>query len=239
MRILVTGASGFIGKYVMQELDNTEHLALAFLGDVRDRNTFPGESFDVIIHLAAKVDKRFWQSDDFYQVNDLYQVNVEGTKNLLEYYLDSKFIYVSSADVEKESLSKYAGTKKIAEDFVLANPSNLVIRPPSVFGPGDPHDKLIPRLFRKHLKGEKCEILNNDENEYMYVQDVSNRIIVNMNRTGIVRLEIGSFKIRNLDLDAMIRAVCQGETLDLYYEQQYFFDHLKQCLPSVGETKQL
>jgi len=213
----------------MHGLGNTEHLALAFLGDVRDESTFPEESFDVIIHLAARVDKKLWQSDD------LYQVNVGGTRNLLERYPDSKFIYVSSADVEKRFLSEYAESKKEAEDLVLASPRNLAIRPPSVFGPGDPHDKLIPRLFGKYLEGKECQILNNSENEYMYVQDVSDYIIINMNRNRIVRLR--GFKVRNLDLDAMIRAVCRGETPSLSHGWQYFFNHLKQCLPATERTE--
>ena len=74
MKVLVTGATGFIGKWVMKELGANEHTAVAFSGDVRDKSTFPKGAFDVIIHLAAKVDKKFWRS------NDLYKVNVGGTK---------------------------------------------------------------------------------------------------------------------------------------------------------------
>lgn len=230
MKVLVTGATGFIGKWVMKELDASEHTAIAFSGDVRDKSTFPKGSFEVIIHLAAKVDKKFWGS------NDLYKVNVEGTKNLLEQYSDSKIVYISSADVEKEILSKYAKTKKEPENLVLRNPKNLVMRPPSIFGPGDTHDKLIPRLFKKYIESEECKIMNNDENEYMYVGDVAKRIVDGMGKQGIIRLR--GFKVRNLDLDTMIHAVCGGEKLlNITPEERYFLVCLEQCLP-IYQKKQ-
>ncbi len=225
MKVLVTGATGFIGKWVMEKLDVSEHTAIAFSGDVRDKSTFPKVSFEVIIHLAAKVDKRFWGS------NNLSKVNVEGTENLREQYSDSKIVYISSADVEKEIWSEYAKTKKESENLILRNPKNLVMRPPSIFGPGDPHDKLIPRLFRKYLEGEECEIMNNDKNEYMYVADIAKYIVDGMDKQGIIRLK--GFKIRNFDLDRMIRAVCEGKKLpNLTSEERDFFVCLEQCLPT-------
>ena len=223
MKVLVTGATGFIGEWVMKELDASEHTAVAFSGDVRDKSTFPKGGFEVIIHLAAKVDKKFWES------NDLYNVNVDGTKNLIEQYPDSRIVYISSADVEKEIMSKYAKTKKEPEKLVLHNPDNLVMRPPSIFGPGDTHDKLIPKLFKKYVDNGECDILNNDENEYMYVGDVAKHIVDNMDKRGIIRLR--GFKVRNSDLDAMIQAVCEGKKLpNLMPEERHFFVCLEQCL---------
>ena len=223
MKVLVTGATGFIGEWVMKELIASEDTIVAFSGDVRDKKTFPKESFDVLIHLAAKVDKKFWESDD------LYKVNIEGTKNLLVQYPDSKFIYISSADVEKEILSNYANTKKEPENLVLSNPENFVIRSPSIFGPEDTHDKLIPKLFKKYRESGECEVLNNDENEHIYVGDVAKYIVTNMDKQGIIRLR--GFKIRNFDLDRMIRAVCEEKKLpNLTSEEQYFFVSLEQCL---------
>jgi uncharacterized protein YbjT (DUF2867 family) len=43
MKVLVTGATGFTGEWVMKELDISEHTAVAFSGDVRDKSTFPKE----------------------------------------------------------------------------------------------------------------------------------------------------------------------------------------------------
>lgn len=230
MKILVTGATGFIGKWVMKELGASEHTAVAFSGDVRDKSTYPKGPFDVIIHLAAKVDKKFWRS------NDLYKVNVGGTKNIVEHYSNSKVVYISSADVEKKTLSEYAKTKKKAENIVLSNSKNLVIRPPSIFGPGDKHDKLITRLFKKYMENGVCEIYNDDENEYMYVGDVVGHIVAGMDYQGISRPR--GFKIKNLDLDTMIRAICLGEKIpDLTPEEQKFFSNLEHCLLTFAQNE--
>lgn len=205
MKILVTGSNGFIGKWVLKELKDLNYKAIAFPGDVCDMRTFPKGPYDMVIHLAAKVDKKYWRS------KYLYKVNVEGTKKLLKKYSDSKFIYISSTDTEKVILSEYGKTKKAPEGAVLENPNNLVIKLPSVFGPGDKHNKLIPRLFKKYLVNEECRILNNNENEYMYVEDIAMYIVSFMYKKGVIRPE--GFKIRNSDLSIMIRAVCKGEKI--------------------------
>lgn len=221
MKILVTGSTGFIGKWVFHELKNTGHNVFSFTGNLLDVSTFPGCSFDTIIHLAAKVDKKYWKS------NELYEVNVEGTKNLINHYPDSKIIYISSSDVEKKDLTEYAKTKMESEQLVLSNPENLVVRPPSIFGPGDTHDKLIPKLYKKYIYNDICTISNNSENEYMYVADIANQIILNIDRKGLIRLE--GFRIKNKALDKMVRAACKGDEIpDLSSDERIFFTHLKQ-----------
>jgi nucleoside-diphosphate-sugar epimerase len=229
VRILLTGARGFIGQWVVKTLEAKNHSVIAFSGDVRDRNTFPLVSVDIVVHLAAIVDKRFWKSDN------LFDVNVKGTQNLIEHYQDAKIVFISSTDVEKDILTDYARTKKEAESLVMLNPGNLVIRPPSVFGLGDTHDKLIPRLFKKHLEGQECIITNNNENEYIHVRKAAQFIVDNMDERGIKRL--AGFKIRNQNLDKMVRAVCKGEKiLTLSHKEQKFFTSLKECLP-VKESR--
>ena len=61
MRILSTGASGFIGKYLWHQLDNTKNYKLHSLqSDLRKYNEVSTEVLDfepdVIIHLAARTE---------------------------------------------------------------------------------------------------------------------------------------------------------------------------------------
>lgn len=227
MKVLVTGATGFIGKWVMKELDASEHTAFAFSGDVRDKSTFPKESFDVIIHLAAIVTHRQNQA-----VGDFDTVNVQGTKNLCEVYSSAKMIYISTTDVTREQLSDYAKSKLEAEKIVEKQDNYAIIRLPSVFGPKQRQIKFIPLLFRKYCHNDECTIINNDLREYIYVEDVAKHIIDSMNKRGVITIK--GFKIRNLDLDTMIRAICQREIIpDLTPEEQKFFFNLEQCLTHV------
>ena len=231
MKVLVTGATGFTGEWVTKELDISEHAAVAFSGDVRDKSTFPKEPFGVIIHLAALVTHRQHQT-----AGDFYEVNVQGTKNLCEAYPLAKMIYISTTDVTREQLSEYAKSKLEAEKVVEKQEDYVIIRLPSVFGPKQRQIKLIPLLFRKYCQNGECAISNNDLREYIYVGDVAKHIVDSMDQKGIITLR--GFKIRNFDLSTMIRAVCEGKKLpNLMPEERHHFVCLEQCLPNYHEKK--
>jgi len=222
VKVLVTGAHGFIGKWVMKELKAAKYKAVPFAGDVRDKSTFPKEIFDVIIHLASLITHR--QS---HFADDLHDVNAQGTRNLLEAYPKAKMVYISTTDVLRSQLSEYAKTKLEAEKFVQNQMDYLIIRLPSVFGPEQRQLKLIPLLFERYCRGGKCAIHNNDLREYIHVEDTARKIVADLNLTGIVTYE--GFKIRNYDLEKMIRAA----SLNLSYscvtsEEEYFFSRLKE-----------
>ena len=112
MRVLVTGAVGFIGKYVMAALEDAGHEAIGldlirglrgaygFVADITQPLTLmPGrETLDAVIHLAALSHPR--QCDE--NPGKAYEVNVLGTSNVLRMALASgakKFVFSSSAHV--------------------------------------------------------------------------------------------------------------------------------------------
>ena len=112
MKVLVTGVSGQIGRYVANVLDDVDVVGIdvrnpmgsinyMFInGDVADRQVVERitKDVDVVVHLAASISvEESWEHPDKYVVN-----NVLGTVNLLHYSAlnnVSKFIYVSSASV--------------------------------------------------------------------------------------------------------------------------------------------
>ena len=115
--ILVTGATGFIGRSVIDRLVNDKYRITALVrdknkarslwgekvtlicGDVTDTHlieTIP-DDFSHIVHAAAAVSYRMPKKDEF------YRVNVEGTKHILAVAAKqkclTKFVYVSSVGV--------------------------------------------------------------------------------------------------------------------------------------------
>lgn len=202
--ILATGATGFVGSHIVRALIRQGHDVTRMGRDLRDSRTFPAGRFDVIVHAAAMVDKKYWQSPD------LFDVNVEGTRRLLDAYPGAKMVFISSADVERDTLTPYARSKKEAEALVLGQTSiHLAVRPPSVFGPGDTHDKLVPRLFAKHRSGAQMA-LSEGRNELLYVEDLADQVANGLERSGIWRLQ--GRMIMNTDLDRLVEAVCRHET---------------------------
>ena len=179
MKLLITGAIGFIGANLVRHFSKKGHTVFA-LG--RSKNP-PVElhkyaeyicadisrpikniDCDVIIHTAALADDR----SDFAV---LKKVNVGGIQHIYEATKSAKlFIHISSASVyqsdgqihledkiiEPKKLSFYGQSKYLAEKFLLEqkteNKSIIIFRPRAVYGIGD--RVLLPRILSLPKKGK-------------------------------------------------------------------------------------
>ncbi len=123
MRILVTGALGAIGTYLVPELRSRGHEVLAvdlhhhhdanyarcdvskfrqverlWLGGGWERGySAKARSFDLVYHLAAEFGR--WNGEDYYE--NLWMTNVVGTKNIIRMQEREGFkaVYFSSSEV--------------------------------------------------------------------------------------------------------------------------------------------
>ena len=159
MTILVTGATGHVGRQLVEALlkrgekvrimDIDRGVGLIGVeivtGDMRDRDEVKRamDGVEAVYHLAAVVD------DKPSPRKLMYDVNVNGTKNLLEFSSGKKVIYLSSAAVYGVPMREnpasegtptrptnfYGKTKAIAEKLVLEK-GGVVLRAPVIFGPG-------------------------------------------------------------------------------------------------------
>ena len=126
LKILVTGADGFIGSHLVEKLVNNGYQVRAFVhynsfnswgwldqipanikqnldvfsGDIRDPNGVRKavKDCDIVLHLAALIAIPF----SYHSPNTYVDTNIKGTLNLLQAALDSgvqKFIHTSTSEV--------------------------------------------------------------------------------------------------------------------------------------------
>jgi nucleoside-diphosphate-sugar epimerase len=103
MKILVTGGSGYIGSHV-RDYFNADDFSRRSGRDVLNmQDTQIVADYDVVIHLAAEVDKAAENSES------IFLTNVEGTVNLLRAMRSGAvFIYASTKDVYGRFADNYA-----------------------------------------------------------------------------------------------------------------------------------
>jgi nucleoside-diphosphate-sugar epimerase len=122
MKILITGANGFLGKFISKELSKDLNEIISVTRSISNYSVAVGEidentnwtdvliGCDVVIHLAARVHQM--SDDSFDPLSEFRRVNTEGTLNLA---LQAKklgvkrFIFISSIKVNgEESDNSYA-----------------------------------------------------------------------------------------------------------------------------------
>lgn len=94
MKILVTGGSGFLGTHIRRFFDADDFSRRSNLDILNLQDVSRVEDYDVVIHLAAFLDKSPENAEQ------CFLTNVEGTVNLLRAMKEnSVFIFASTKDV--------------------------------------------------------------------------------------------------------------------------------------------
>lgn len=186
--VLVTGATGFIGRYLVTALLQAGHCVRAVIRPDRceDKRLPPGceqvpiglsdvdgladniNSSSAVIYCAGSVRGR--------GAADFASANIEGVNAMtraLEEAADSAppLLLLSSLAAEQPQLSSYAQSKYAGEQILLAKPQLpwTILRPPAVYGPGDkellPLLKMIRRgyVFHPGPRGQRLSLLHVDD----------------------------------------------------------------------------
>jgi nucleoside-diphosphate-sugar epimerase len=193
MRILVTGSSGMVGRFLVAELKNRKHSVKEFDAanghDVLDMEEVEKavKGADTVFHLAAVIEN---------ENPKLWEVNVKGTENLIRAAIKAKaqkFVLLSSTavygftkkTVDEKSLlnpeNKYEESKLAAERAVFLHKNEIdafVVRSAMILGP----NKYWANMFKMVRKKMPLPCDGKNSFQVIHVKDAANGLITAMQK---------------------------------------------------------
>lgn len=188
MKILVTGADGFLGSNTVRYLKHKGYNVTAFTQDVR-RN-LPYETFDCLFHFAAFVGGRKGIDNNKWLITE----NIEIDRKTFQWAEQwcKKIIYPSSCAAYPLYLQELPNTPMHEEQFGTTKLFDLyglskvvaesmlktlnipvhVMRPFTIYGPGQDMDYPLPAIIARAKQGE-CSVWGSgtQTRDWVYIDD--------------------------------------------------------------------
>lgn len=199
MNVLVTGAKGFIGKYLVKRLREDNHVVFEHdhtKGDLTNKDTLKQyQDVDVIYHLAAKtyvpeswnIPGTYLNDNNAMLVNVLEYCRGTGAKLVfLSTYLYGEPQYLPVDEKHKcVAVTPYHLCKKIGEEICEFYSKNfnvdvVIARPFNVYGKGQNRDFLLPKVYEQvaDLETNTIEVFNlAPKRDYVYVEDLVDALV--------------------------------------------------------------
>jgi NADH dehydrogenase len=137
MKVMVTGATGFVGREIVRQLGLAGHEARGF----GSRNRFEFGGADAVIHLVGIIQER--------GANTFEHAHVALTAEALQAATAagaSRFLHMSALGTRPNAHSRYHQTKWVAEELVRASGlAWTIFRPSLIYGA---HDQSVRKLAR-------------------------------------------------------------------------------------------
>ena len=255
MKILVTGANGFIGRHCCALLKSQGHDVVALTSteiDITKPFTLKGH-FNAVLHLAAyNITSVGDKNEDAYA-----RVNVQGTNHVLEAVSCDQFILLSTAKICSRDQSGYTQSKVAAEEMCQTHfkgKSLIIVRSVNILGKGQAPKAVLPIFIDKAKANQPLELTVHPLNpiSFIDVRDVAALICAIVRRSDVsgtynaaypsyitlqdLALKViaachSSSKIRNMSLPiAPIgnpkKLDCQKTWEDFKYQPQFGIDQI-------------
>lgn len=197
MKYVVTGSSGFIGKYLTKRLSEIgeEVVPLDFESgyDLTDWGNLEGlPSFDILIHLAAnlfvpasyKKPRKFYHDNMLSTLNALELCRINGARLIYAssyVYGDPDFLPIDEDHPVKAS-NPYMQTKIIGEKLCEGyhrdfNVPIIILRSFNIVGAGQNQNFLIPEIIRQMKLGKVVLKDPRPKRDFVYIDDVVHAFI--------------------------------------------------------------
>jgi len=234
MRVLIIGASGFVGEKVYNILSKTFEV----IGTYSTKKKYDFEQLDisdkdsvlkiirrirpdVVIHTAGITNVDFFEENP----EEICRVNVQGTKNIIDGCLeiDSKLVYISTdyvfdgeiGDYKEEykpsPISAYGNAKLEEEELVKkSNLKYLILRISVPYGVNSRDNKqTFEKWVINNLRSNKeIKVIDDQFNTPTLIDDIANAIkkLIELKRTGVYHVT-GSERISRYDFAVKIAEV--------------------------------
>lgn len=181
MKIFITGSTGFVGQNLVKYYTDRGHEVYAFKRDQALRDCLERFRPDAIINSAAEI----------YDPEHMFVPNIVMVQTILE--------YVRNCDqwcrlIQIGSSSEYGPTNHATSEDTLLKPVDFyqaskgaatlmcqgwarffnlpiwIVRPYSVYGPGEREHRLFPRLFRAFEHNESMTLYQG-HHDFIYIND--------------------------------------------------------------------
>ncbi|HUS49474.1 MAG TPA: sugar nucleotide-binding protein [Candidatus Paceibacterota bacterium] len=182
MKVLITGASGLLGRKLFEVISKTEETTGTYFGnrieglyylDVSDKNSvnnfFEKLKPDIIIHCAVLVNVDYCEEHP----DEAKKVNTEGTRNIVEackrnnckmVYISSDYVFDGESSLYNEEsqtnpINYYGVTKLEGEKIVKENLEDyIIIRPAILYGEDCNKKNFVYKIAEKLRNGEKVAV---------------------------------------------------------------------------------
>lgn len=258
-KILVTGATGFIGQALIKKLaeQNIPFIAHNVIQlDVTNPSTFNfkgAEEINHVIHLAGKT----FVPDSWKNPNEFLNVNTIGTHNVAEFCKNnnvsltyiSAYIYGSEVknpigeDHPINLNNPYALSKKLGEDICLFYANNFhlpisIVRPFNVYGENQNASFLIPEVIHQAKSSYKISVKDlSPKRDFIYVEDLCDLILSIYKKGAVGTFNAGtgvSYSVKEL-ID-IIQSIL-GKNLPIESENTKRINEISDTVANISKAK--
>ncbi|MEM0140290.1 MAG: NAD(P)H-binding protein [Ferroplasma sp.] len=192
MKLIVLGGSGFVGSNILRQFDAEEKAYFArnqspaldsegikfIKGDVRQYDDVKNAiaDYDIIVHAIDVLTEEEETHED---------LSLNGVKNVVkameELRGNKKLIYFSAINADKGK-TDYFRYKRLGEDNANLLKNSLIVRPSTMFGPGDKFTKMLVKV----AKGKVPYLPKSGNMAPVHIDDVITVLKNSMERSGTI-----------------------------------------------------